>query len=143
MSARRIVFVAGPYAAPTVDEIARNVRRAAALGRLAVERGLAPIVPHLLGHAGVYGSPLDDGAAGLVRARALGCSLDLIRRVQPDELWVIRCDDGSESPGVRFELEAWLEATEGRVPRRREAAPWSSWRERLVEAGLLDALEGT
>jgi len=45
---RPIVFVAGPYSAPTAEGEARNIRNAVDIGRILFEKGYYPIVPHLM-----------------------------------------------------------------------------------------------
>lgn len=42
----KVVYVAGPYTAPTVWEIECNVRRAEEAGLYVVECGAMPIIPH-------------------------------------------------------------------------------------------------
>lgn len=111
-----IVYIAGPYTAPTRDGIARNIRRAVALGRYAAHLGHTPLVPHAQGWMGVYGAG-DESEAG-VRELALRCSRELAARAE--EMWVIERDDLSLSEGTRAELEAF-----GRLPEYR--MPWSAW----------------
>ena len=45
---RPIVFVAGPYSAPTEEEVKRNIKNAINIGRILFEKGYYPIVPHVL-----------------------------------------------------------------------------------------------
>ena len=45
---RPIVFVAGPYSAPTKAGVEANIERAIEIGRRLFEKGYYPIVPHLL-----------------------------------------------------------------------------------------------
>lgn len=45
---RPLVFVAGPYSAPTEEEVKRNIQKAIDIGRILFEKGYYPIVPHVL-----------------------------------------------------------------------------------------------
>lgn len=138
MTGRRIVYVAAPFAAPTAAEVARNIARARAVGRLAVHRGLAPIVPHVLGAAGLFGAPTDDGSSSPTRTAALECSLALVRRA--DDLWAICRDDGSLSEGTRAERLAWHSDCRDGVY---TCARWDLWREWIEDTGLGAYLGGT
>jgi hypothetical protein len=106
------LYVAGPYAAPTLADTERNVRRALAVGRLAVERGYAPIVPHAAGWLGLYGSAEDDGSLSLPRSRALLGALHVATMVGAvrGHLWAIMRDDRSLSEGSDIECTAWSTA---------------------------------
>lgn len=113
---RRVLYIAGPYAGATTEEIRRNVARALALGRLASDEGYAPIVPHAAGWLGVFGAPLedDDGQCreaaievGCAMARSCGC-------------WVIARDDGAWSDGTRAE-------TSGAGVAIDRAGTWAEW----------------
>ncbi len=55
----KLVYVCGPYGAPTPEEIEENVRRACALSLLAAELGYAPQVVHAGIHRNAYGSDAD------------------------------------------------------------------------------------
>lgn len=59
----RLVYIAGPYRAPTPEDIRRNVRAAEALGQAVIETGLPllPVVPHSIGHRFGYLRPDDEG----------------------------------------------------------------------------------
>ena len=98
------VYVAAPFA----GDVAENVRRAAALSRLAVERGHAPICVHPAIAAGCYG----DDAVPEERERGLQAVCRLVEVVawHGGELWVLLRDDGTMSAGVTREVEAWLDA---------------------------------
>lgn len=41
------IFVAGPYSAPTEDQIGEHVRRACEAGQALLDRGHYPMIPHL------------------------------------------------------------------------------------------------
>jgi hypothetical protein len=43
-----LVFVTGPYSAPTETGIQANIRKAIEIGRVLFEKGYYPIVPHVL-----------------------------------------------------------------------------------------------
>lgn len=108
---RRLVYIAGPFSAPSPDETAQNVERARLLGILAAKLRLAPIVPHLHGAAGLYGTEHDDGQGSATRTKALACSTATAWMVGNccGHLWVILRDDRSLSAGCQAELEAWTD----------------------------------
>lgn len=120
---RTLVYIAGPYAGD-VDE---NVRRAVELGRFAVRIGLDPIVPHVLGAAGIYGAPHEDDD-GTCRKAALECGVATAAFIGAGGgvLWIILRDDYSMSDGtqneewaykgkyhVRATWDAWIKIMEG------------------------------
>jgi len=43
---RKLTYVAGPYTAPTRDEVAANVARAVEYGKQVLAAGFVPVVPH-------------------------------------------------------------------------------------------------
>lgn len=45
----RIIYVAGPFTAPTAEGIRANIRAAAALGHIVRSLGAGALVPHLIG----------------------------------------------------------------------------------------------
>jgi hypothetical protein len=45
---RPLVFVAGPYSAPTEDGVERNIENAIDVGLALFKRGYYPIIPHVL-----------------------------------------------------------------------------------------------
>lgn len=45
---RPLVFISGPYSAPTYEEVERNIQKAIEIGRIVFQKGYYPIVPHLL-----------------------------------------------------------------------------------------------
>jgi hypothetical protein len=120
LAVRPPVYIAGPF----TGEPVRNTTRACELARHAVSLGYAPFVPHALGFLGVY-LPEED-----MYERAMDCCLSLLHHLaEADgaELWVILRDDGSPSPGVARELEAW----DGAEPTRRT---WAEWERELGAA---------
>lgn len=62
--ATKLIYVAGPFTAPTPDQIRDNIRRAAALGHEVRKLGAGVLVPHLLGapyvHAACAAQHPDD-----------------------------------------------------------------------------------
>jgi hypothetical protein len=56
--ARPLVFVTGPYSAPTPDGVRRNIEHAVEIGRTVFGKGYYPIVPHLL--VSPYYDPADE-----------------------------------------------------------------------------------
>lgn len=126
----RVVYIAGPYAAETPEGIAENIRRAVALGRYAASCGLAPVVPHVIGAAGVYGDPGEG--TGDSRQVALRCALETVRCIaaQGGDLWVIAHDDGTLSSGTALEVDAYIErrSRDGDTGSR-YVATWAQWLE--------------
>ena len=122
---RLLCVIAGPYAADTPALVQANTDRAARLGRLAVRHGYAPIIPHVHGHAGIYGSAADNGSAtDPVRQAALECGIRHVQLVAEmgGELWVLLKPDGTMSSGTRAERDAFvLIATGKKVRYFREA----------------------
>lgn len=46
-----LIYVAGPYSAPTHDEIAANIARAEEAGKKLIQSGMIPVIPHrITGH---------------------------------------------------------------------------------------------
>ena len=107
-----LVYVAGPYAAPTVLEIAANVARAIEVCRVHAEADFTVISPHAHGWGGVYGTIIDDGSAAPSRARALanGLALAVLVAVNGGKLVAISRDDGTLSPGTQAEVDAYTAA---------------------------------
>lgn len=104
-----IVYIAGPYMAPSAPEIRANVARAVALGHAAVKLGLVPIIPHAHGYLGVFGDPHE--ADGLrTRERALRVAVHTVKAVRRVDgaLWIIERDDHSLSSGTQMELDAFM-----------------------------------
>lgn len=141
MKPREVVYIAAPYAAPTVGQIARNVARAIAVGRLAADRGLAPLVPHAIGWLGVHG-PRDESAAG-VRDAAIGSGEALAAMVgaHGGRLWIVSLPNGTLSSGCSREMAAYAAAyreahdrypPESLVLRRR----WERWSIDVRSAGI-------
>ncbi len=83
----KLVYIAGPFGAPTPAGIAENVRRACALGLLACDLGYAPQVVHAGIHRGAYGSDADE------KTRRRGMEIDFAwidaTAKLDGELWVL------------------------------------------------------
>lgn len=138
---RRVVFIAGPYAAGIPDEIDANVERACTLARFAVKLGMSPIVPHAAGRLGIFGGWREDSEETREAALESGAALAALVGAGGGTLWVLLCPDGTRSPGVRREVLAWTVASSSAErPGRRIARTWSEWRKdmgRDVRAVLL------
>ena len=92
---RPLVFIAGPYSAPTEDEVGRNVQRAIDFGRVLFEKGYYPIIPHLLVRE-YYNPEEREGLFGY--ESLMGYTLSIVERC--DMLMVI-----GRSPGADREKE--------------------------------------
>ena len=55
-----VIYIAGPFTAPTPDRIRDNIRRAATLGHEVRRLGAYPFVPHLIGAPYVLGASAID-----------------------------------------------------------------------------------
>jgi hypothetical protein len=138
----RVVYVAGPYAAATPAEVAVNVDRAIAVGRLAVLRRRAPIVPHAQGWLGVFGAA-DESEPG-VRQAALRSAAAVARTVGEvlGEFWAIEREDGTLSDGTAHELEAYVRGAESFGVSHRRALDgvirraWWRWAADLEAEGI-------
>jgi hypothetical protein len=58
VSPRPLVFVTGPYSAPTEEGVRRNIERAIETGRVVFRKGYYALVPHLLVRP--FYDPADD-----------------------------------------------------------------------------------
>jgi hypothetical protein len=108
------VYCAAPYA----GDVMTNVAVSGAFGAYAVARGFAPVVPHMMIFAGIYGN--DDIPEE--RERGMKCTLAIVVAVAHDagELWVLRREDGTISPGCLAEIEAYSAA----FTERYTGKPW-------------------
>ena len=92
---RPLVFVTGPYSAPTEDEIESNIQDAIDSGRVLFEKGYYPIIPHILVRE--YYNP--DDRNGLFGYESLmSYTLSIVKRC--DILLII-----GNSPGADREKE--------------------------------------
>lgn len=101
------MYIAAPYAAPTPEGIAENVRRACLLARYAVSQGLAPVVLHPAIAAGAYG----DEASPEERERGLQCAVEIARTVAAagGRLWLIMSPHRDVSEGSALELVQFMQ----------------------------------
>ena len=119
---RGLVYIAGPYAAPTPEERAENVRRIGVLSRLALGLGLTPVTVHAAidaGHFGQDSNPVD-------RKRGLDAACTLAQWVAKSggDLWVLTRDDGFFSSGCVQEVDAFQRtANAGPIVSR----TWAEW----------------
>lgn len=56
----KLIYVAGPFTAPTPDRVRDNIRRAAALGHEVRKLGAGALVPHLIGAPYVHAASSCD-----------------------------------------------------------------------------------
>jgi hypothetical protein len=64
-----VIYIAGPYRAPSAKEISENVRRAEAVGQEILRRGHVALCPHSMTHDWDIGTGITDKtflATGLV-----------------------------------------------------------------------------
>ena len=129
----KLVYIAGPYRAATPINVAENVCRATRLARYAVEKGLLPIVPHLHGHAGVFGDPSGNDPA--IEERVMRWCSELARHIgeQGGAYWAIRQDSGGLSNGTYVEYAAYVEGYGDSFAARAQMATWSEWRKLMGE----------
>lgn len=137
----RVVYIAGPYAAPDETTRLENVSRATQLALLASLFGYAPLVVHPSIEAGAYG---DDNDLE-VRERGLLIVGELCRATAAvgGACWVIARDDGSLSEGTKRDLAAYESAFvcwNDRLARRGHGAiydtvihTWAEWTAMLPE----------
>lgn len=119
---RGLVYIAGPYAAPTAQERAENVRRIGVLSRLALGLGLAPVAVHAAVEAGHFGQ--DCNPADRKRGLDAACSLAQWVAKSGGDLWVLTRDDGFFSSGCVQEVDAFQRtANAGPVVSR----TWAEW----------------
>ena len=123
---RTPLYVAAPYAAPTIIARHRNTVRAESLGALAIRSGFAPIVVHSSIWGGiVYGKDGDPTAITrdlcILVAQSLG------------DLWVLANDDGTFSEGVAGEVDAFKAVDGGGAMIVRD---WEGWRLHFERHGM-------
>lgn len=107
------VYVTGPYAAKTHEDIVINTTHAVRVGHLCGRLTGAPVlVPHAMGLAGLYGESGDDGTLTEVRARALqqGRAWAALSGRLGGALVVILQPDGKPSSGTAEEITAFQRA---------------------------------
>lgn len=121
------VFISAPFAAATVRDVRRNIARAAALARLAVAEGYAPICPHL---NFLHLDDETDRGAVLASVEAL---IEAIKHTPCARLWTLLRDDGTLSSGCAVEHDAWGQSS--------ITGTWASWRERFMICGLREVYD--
>jgi hypothetical protein len=121
---------------------ARNLQRLEALGKLAVVKGYAPILPALMLWQDVYGRAglgRDDTPDSTIET-ALSCSTALAAAVGQlgGGLWELLPDDPSESvPELEAEGKAFSAAHPGPSRPHSLSMTWRSWKVHFEAAGLL------
>ena len=119
---RPVCFIAAPYAARTQLGEADNIRRAEALGRLAVALGYVPVVVHSNGER-LYGPDTHPES----RAVALSCSTALVRQLATlprSGMYVLLRDNGTMSNGVAAEVSDWQQTGD---PDAITSKTWDDW----------------
>lgn len=104
-----LVYLAGPYAAPTEEGVLDNIHRIRALAQLAVTLGMSPVAQHFTGGIGVFGSSIDDGSPSVSRHNALLAGQAVAHAIGRTGglLWVVTRDDGTLTEGTALEVAAW------------------------------------
>ena len=124
----RTVYIAGPFGDPDRKVREWNIERARLLARLAMARGLAPIMIHGEVQAGTYGDDADP--AGRRRGLEAACAI----AARTDVFWMLQRDDGTESTGCTMEFDRWFRAMDHRpVKRIPGVGTWSEWRADFAE----------
>lgn len=127
-----VVYIAGPYAAPTEEERRENVRRIGELSRFALSLGFAPVSVHAAIEAGHLGDDSDPEA----RARGLNAACEIVSAVARADghFFAIRRDDRRYSEGTYLERDTFLTyATFGVHFVRRT---WAEWQEAIARGSL-------
>lgn len=127
-----MVYVAGPYAAYTLEDgthvsEAENLRRAAALARWLFSVARLPILPHHQGRA-IFGEDSDPRARRQALQwceRSVRQLADLSRESGHCGLVAIRREDGTLSTGTAVEVGTWLLVQ--RTPKRLHRHTWAEW----------------
>jgi hypothetical protein len=114
---RPVVYIAAPFGADTLGEVAAHTQRAEALSLYAIRRGYAPICVHSGALRGAYGRDTDAGD------RKAALDVDLALLDVSGEVWALTRDDGTLSPGMLVELDHW--SSTGRAPWTLNT--WAGW----------------
>lgn len=131
------IYIAAPFRGASKEEVAFNVARAAALGRVAALQGHLPFVPHLcIGGLFEY-----DDATYREESLKLGIAwLDkLLCSGARAQFWLLEKDDGTRSQGCMEELDYCVRASlEGRASGLHlwDSRAWPEWRGVFKEANL-------
>ena len=130
MPNRQLVYIAGPYRASDRSEEARNVLKASALSRLAIRKGLSPIVVHPGIYLGAYGDDSDhrDRAAGLKVATRIVEAVAM----SGGAIWVLLDENGGLSEGTGAELRTYRKNSEAEA----SVKTWDEW---VAEGARLSA----
>lgn len=89
-----LIYVSGPYTAPTSDELAQNIKRAKLTGLKVRAVGFVPIVPHL--------AILNDDPRVFTYDKAMNECLEILGRCDA----ILMMDGWQESRGACIEHEA-------------------------------------
>ena len=136
------IYIAAPFRGASKEEVAFNVARAAALGRVAALQGHLPFVPHLcIGGLFEY-----DDATYREESLKLGIAwLDkLLCSGARAQFWLLEKDEGGRSAGCSEELSYCVKAApEGRASGLHIwlSREWPQWYGAFKEVGLLDLWE--
>ena len=121
---RPVVYIAAPFGAAELRQVAENTHRAEALNLYAIRRGYAPICVHSGALRGAYGRDTDAGD------RKAALDVDLALLDVSGAVWALTRWDGTLSPGMLVELDHW--SSTGRPPWVLNTwAGWSAEFERL------------
>ena len=135
-----VVYIAGPFGAPTAEQVACNVLDAVTLSLFAVTRGLSPICPHPGIMAGAFGKEA-SGAERERGVRAVIVQVEMVARLTDGRLWAIQTPEGGISSGTHREVTAFERAY--RQAHRRDPyevnaivlRTWAEW-ETAIPAGI-------
>lgn len=121
----RLVYVAAPLSAPSVQDRTLHRDRAAFIGRLIAMSGEVPIVPHLTVGGLFPGYPLHPEEAG-VRKLAMDLCLSLVGNVASCDgrMVVLKAPDGSISNGCQEEMEWFQEKSSEPI----RLTVWDDWK---------------
>lgn len=97
----KLIYVAGPFTAPTPDAVRDNIRRAAALGHEVRKLGAYVLVPHLLGAPYVHAASAIELPDDFGYRWWIGETLEHMRRCDA----VIMTPDWETSNGARGERD--------------------------------------
>lgn len=132
MASRSPVYIATPVDDLDPGIVFHNVKRAAALARLALVEGLHPIVNGPVGWLAYQPRPALEARDMLV---GWGCGLvRLVAKHTGGRIWILTYDNGLRSDGTRYELGEWYAARpNGTVERD---GTWASYEQAFHVAGL-------
>jgi hypothetical protein len=102
MTGLKLIYVAGPFTAPTPDAVRDNIRRAAALGHEVRKLGAGAIVPHLIGAPYIHGASAANHEDSFGYQWWIAETLEQMKRCDA----VIMVDGWETSNGSRGERDA-------------------------------------